>query len=234
MYRQPNTSASTYPSDNRWSSQSQQAPLFFSPRKRSPNNSDSDSDTKGPALLARTIMEHNKNINSNHRPQAVAKKPTAEIWWAWLRKLLKDIITFPLLLLSGYIILGIMFGIAVYTLGCEQITPTTFSLCCVVALFYFAVDRCCVGGWCVSYRLRWRGWLIGRLRGREERENRGREKRERNIKKSGDGWLVMNGADADFWVCGHIVLIMAGKYGKCRLSHSEWYCSRQLGGFWDR
>lgn len=31
-------------------------------------------------------------------------------------------------------------------------------------------------------------------------------------------------------VCAvYIVLIMAGKYGKCRWSRSEWYCSRQMG-----
>lgn len=41
-------------------------------------------------------------------------------------------------------------------------------------------------------------------------------------------------ADACAGLILFLVLIMAGKYGRCRLSHSEWYCSRQLGGVWDR
>ncbi|KAK3953940.1 hypothetical protein QBC32DRAFT_103534 [Pseudoneurospora amorphoporcata] len=96
MYRQPN--ASTYPSDNRRSSQSQsQAPLFFSQNNRNKDTAN---------LRTRGNMD-------NYRQQATTVKSPETRW----RKLLKNIICFPLMLLSGYIILGIIFGVAVYTLG---------------------------------------------------------------------------------------------------------------------
>ncbi|KAK1783447.1 hypothetical protein QBC45DRAFT_399335 [Copromyces sp. CBS 386.78] len=99
MYRQPN--ASTYPSDNRWSSQSQsQAPLFFSQNNRNKDTAN---------LPTRGNMD-----NYRQQPPTAARNP--EVRW---QRLLKNITCFPLMLLSGYIILGIIFGVAVYTLGCE-------------------------------------------------------------------------------------------------------------------
>ncbi|KAH7632646.1 hypothetical protein B0T09DRAFT_77902 [Sordaria sp. MPI-SDFR-AT-0083] len=114
MYR---SDASTYPSDNRWPSQSQshQAPLFFCKPTgiqtlptRTPTSIAMDNYRRQPAVITTTTAASSSTKNS-----------AAESWWAWCRKLLRNIITFPLLLLSGYIILGVMFGIAAYTLGCE-------------------------------------------------------------------------------------------------------------------
>lgn len=65
------------------------------------------------------------------------------------------------------------------------------------------------------------------FRRRERRGLRGRREA---------GWVgdVTNGADADFWCFAHIVLVIASKYGGCRLNHSEWYCARKLEEYWNR
>lgn len=59
--------------------------------------------------------KRDKDMDNNYR-LALTSTRDQESWW---RKLLRNAICLPLMLLSGYIILGIMFGVAVYTVGCE-------------------------------------------------------------------------------------------------------------------
>ncbi|KAK3499035.1 uncharacterized protein B0T23DRAFT_6625 [Neurospora hispaniola] len=59
--------------------------------------------------------KRDQDMDNNYR-LALTSTRDQESWW---RKLLRNVICLPLMLLSGYIILGIMFGVAVYTVGCE-------------------------------------------------------------------------------------------------------------------
>ncbi|KAK3501836.1 hypothetical protein B0T13DRAFT_212002 [Neurospora crassa] len=57
--------------------------------------------------------KRDQDMDNNYR-LALTSTRNQESWW---RKLLRNVICLPLMLLSGYIILGIMFGVAVYTVG---------------------------------------------------------------------------------------------------------------------